>query len=194
MGPLGRRRFGDVDLAKGDAAGAGHVDGLCVTYGRSQVLFDVALDVPAIGAVAVLGRNGVGKTTLLKSIIGELPAMLGTTRFNGRDVTRLPTEQRVRLGLGFVPQEHLVFARLSVRENLALGSLGRRDDRARRDVLEIFPKLAQRPSGISPRARCQAVSARCWPSPGRLLLKPRLLLLDEPTVSGLGPSKKSPSD
>lgn len=155
------------------------VDGLCVAYGRSQVLFDVTLEVPATGAVAVLGRNGVGKTTLLKTVMGELPAMRGATRFDGQDVTRMPTERRVRLGLGYVPQEQSVFARLSVRENLAVGSLGRRDAMARQDVLEIFPKLGQRldqPAGtLSGGERKMLAIARA------LLLKPRLLLLDEPT-------------
>jgi branched-chain amino acid transport system ATP-binding protein len=155
------------------------VDGLCVAYGRSQVLFDVTLEVPATGAVAVLGRNGVGKTTLLKTVMGELPAMRGVTRFDGQDVTRMPTERRVRLGLGYVPQEQSVFARLSVRENLAVGSLGRRDAMARQDVLEIFPKLGQRldqPAGtLSGGERKMLAIARA------LLLKPRLLLLDEPT-------------
>jgi branched-chain amino acid transport system ATP-binding protein len=143
------------------------------------VLFDVSLDVPPTGAVAVLGRNGVGKTTLLKAIMGELPATRGTARFNGQEVTRMPTERRVRLGLGYVPQEHSVFARLSVRENLAVGSLGRRDAAARQDVLEMFPKLGQRldqPAGtLSGGERKMLAIARA------LLPKPRLLLLDEPT-------------
>jgi branched-chain amino acid transport system ATP-binding protein len=154
------------------------VNGLCAGYGRSQVLFDVDLDVPRTGAVAVLGRNGVGKTTLMKAIIGELPAMAGRVQFGAQDITALRTEQRVRLGLGYVPQEHAVFARLSVRDNLAVGSLGGGHDLLD-DILSLFPKLSQRldqPAGtLSGGERKMLAMARA------LLLKPRVLLLDEPT-------------
>ena len=88
---------------------------VCASYDRSQVLFGVSLTAPRRGAVAVLGRNGAGKTTLMKTIIGEMAAHAGDIRFDGRDASRLPTDQRVRLGLGYVPQEHGVFGRLSVR-------------------------------------------------------------------------------
>lgn len=154
------------------------VSGLCAGYGRSQVLFDVDLDVPRTGAVAVLGRNGAGKTTLMKAIIGELPAMAGCVRFSARDITMLRTEQRVRLGLGYVPQEHAVFARLSVRDNLAVGSLGGGGG-ALEDVLSLFPKLSRRldqaAGTLSGGERKMLAMARA------LLLKPRVLLLDEPT-------------
>jgi branched-chain amino acid transport system ATP-binding protein len=92
-----------------------HVRDLCASYDRSQVLFGVSLTVPRRGAIAVLGRNGAGKTTLLKTIVGEMAAHGGDIQFEGRDATRLPTEARVRLGVGYVPQEHGVFGRLSVR-------------------------------------------------------------------------------
>ena len=155
------------------------VNGLCAGYGRSQVLFDVALKVPPTGAVAVLGRNGVGKTTLMKAIIGELPATTGQLSFNGHDVTRLPTERRVRLGLGYVPQEFSIFARLSVRENLAVGNLRGRNGAAVDEVVEIFPKLGQRldqvAGTLSGGERKMLAIARA------LLLRPRVLLLDEPT-------------
>ena len=75
-------------------------------YGRSQVLFDVSLSIPWRGAVAVLGRNGAGKTTLMKAIIGELAISSGQMSFDGRDITGRPTEQRARMGIGYVPQEH----------------------------------------------------------------------------------------
>jgi len=93
---------------------------LCAAYGRSQVLFNVGVTAPRRGAVAILGRNGAGKTTLLKTIMGELKATAGAINLDGRDALRLPTERRVRLGIGYVPQEHAVFGRLSVRENARL--------------------------------------------------------------------------
>ena len=95
-------------------------------YGRSQVLFDVNLGIPWRGGVAVLGRNGAGKTTLMKTIVGELPVWKGEVGFDGRDISRRATQERVRAGIGYVPQEHSVFARLSVRDNLAVGSLASR--------------------------------------------------------------------
>ncbi len=154
------------------------VSNLSAGYGRSQVLFDVGLRVPRTGAVAVLGRNGVGKTTLLKTIIGELPAAAGHAILAGRDIIALRTEQRVRLGLGYVPQEHAVFAKLSVRDNLAVGALRRRQE-ALGDVLSLFPKLGERlgqaAGTLSGGERKMLAMARA------LLLKPRVLLLDEPT-------------
>ena len=118
-----------------------HLD---VGYGRSQVLFDVNLGIPWRGGVAVLGRNGAGKTTLMKTIVGELPAWKGEVAFDGRDISRRRTEERVRAGIGYVPQEHAVFARLSVRDNLAVGSLVNKHAAAGDRVLAIFPKLGQR--------------------------------------------------
>jgi branched-chain amino acid transport system ATP-binding protein len=76
---------------------------LCVSYGLSQMLFDVTLAAPRHGAIAVLGRNGAGKSTLLKTIVGELAPHSGSIAFNHRDITRLPTERRIRSGLGYVP-------------------------------------------------------------------------------------------
>ena len=112
-------------------------------YGRSRVLFDQPQHTLARRR-AVLGRNGAGKTTLMKTIIGELAISSGEMSFDGRDITRCQTEQRVRMGIGYVPQEHSIFARLSVRDNLAVGALFNGDHTAVDRVLAMFPKLGQR--------------------------------------------------
>ena len=155
------------------------VHGLCVSYGRSQVLFDVSLAVPRQGGVAVLGRNGAGKTTLLKTIIGEHEASGGCIAFGGRDFMRMPTERRVRMGLGYVPSEHAVFGRLSVGENLALGALSSPNSSPVERVLTMFPKLGKRlgqPAGTLSGGEQKMLAI------GRALLSnPKLLLLDEPT-------------
>ena len=148
-------------------------------YGRSQVLFGVSLTVPWRGGVAILGRNGAGKTTLMKAIVGELPLLDGAVSLDARSVGQLPTEQRIRLGLGYVPQEHSVFGRLSVRDNLAVGALTNRDSQAVNRVLEIFPKLGQRMDQV---AGTLSGGERKMLAIGRALLSdPRVLLLDEPT-------------
>jgi urea transport system ATP-binding protein len=152
---------------------------VCASYDRSQVLFRASLTAPRRGAVAVLGRNGAGKTTLMKTIIGEMAAHAGDIRFDGRDVTRLPTDQRVRLGLGYVPQEHGVFGRLSVRENLQVGAAAAGNRRAIDSVLSVFPKLGQR---LGQPAATLSGGERKMLAIGRALLsRPQLLLLDEPT-------------
>jgi branched-chain amino acid transport system ATP-binding protein len=148
-------------------------------YGRSQVLFDVNIGIPWRGGVAVLGRNGAGKTTLMKTIVGELATLKGEMFFDGRDIARRQTEERIRMGIGYVPQEHSVFARLSVRDNLAVGALVNPNPAAIDRVLAIFPKLGQRldqPAGtLSGGERKMLAIARA------MLGDPKLLLLDEPT-------------
>ncbi len=153
-----------------------HVD---AGYGRSQVLFDVNVSIPWRGGVAVLGRNGAGKTTLMKAIVGELALTNGDMKFDGRDISRSQTEERVRMGIGYVPQEHSVFARLSVRDNLAVGALYNHDGSAIDRVLAIFPKLAQR---LDQPAGTLSGGERKMLAIGRAMLgDPKLLLLDEPT-------------
>ena len=155
------------------------ISNLDAGYGRSQVLFDVSLSVPWRGGVAILGRNGAGKTTLMKAIVGELPLLGGAVCLDKRSVGQLPTEQRIRLGLGYVPQEHSVFGRLSVRDNLAVGALTNRDSGAVNRVLEIFPKLGQRMDQV---AGTLSGGERKMLAIGRAMLSnPRVLLLDEPT-------------
>ena len=153
-----------------------HID---TGYGRSQVLFDVNIGIPWRGGVAVLGRNGAGKTTLMKAIVGELALSKGDIGFDGRDISRLQTEERARMGIGYVPQEHSVFARLSVRDNLAIGALNNRDKAAVDRVFSFFPKLKQR---LDQPAGTLSGGERKMLAIGRALLgEPKLLLLDEPT-------------
>jgi len=139
----------------------------------------VTLNVPWHWGVAILGRNGAGKTTVMKAIVGELPLLGGSITLDMREVGQLPTEQRIRLGVGYVPQEHSIFARLSVRDNLAVGAMTNRDSRAVNRILEIFPKLGQRMDQV---AGTLSGGERKMLAIGRALLSdPRLLLLDEPT-------------
>ncbi|WP_292386051.1 ABC transporter ATP-binding protein [Mesorhizobium sp.] len=137
------------------------------------------MQIPRRGGTAVLGRNGAGKTTLMKAIVGELPLRGGALRLDSRGLETLPTEKRIRLGIGYVPQEHAVFARLSVRDNLAVGMLSTRNHDALDRVLTIFPKLAHRlgqaAGTLSGGERKMLAIARA------LLTNPRVLLLDEPT-------------
>ncbi len=160
-------------------AGFLDVRNLAAAYGRSQVLFDISLTAPRRGGVAVLGRNGVGKTTLLKTIIGELGASGGSVQLDGNDALRLQTERRIRAGMGYVPQEHAVFGKLSVRENLEVGALAGGDRTAIDRALAIFPKLGQR---LAQPAGTLSGGERKMLAIGRALLaNPKLLLLDEPT-------------
>jgi branched-chain amino acid transport system ATP-binding protein len=152
---------------------------LCAGYGHSQVLFGVTLRAGRSGGVAILGRNGAGKSTLLKTLIGEIRPISGTIWFDGTDSTGERTERRVRRGMGYVPQEHAVFGKLSVRENLALGALAQKDNSGIELALEFFPKLGQR---LSQQAGTLSGGERKMLAIGRALLsRPQLLLLDEPT-------------
>jgi len=155
------------------------VRGVSAGYGRSQVLFDVSLSAKERGAIAVLGRNGAGKTTLMKTIMGELGSAGGAVLVAGRDLTRMPTDRRVRLGLGYVPQEYAVFGRLSVRENLEVSMLTSRDRAGFKRILAMFPKLAER---LDQTASTLSGGERKMLAIGRALLaNPTILLLDEPT-------------
>ncbi len=154
--------------------------GLCTYYGTSQALFDVSLSVPRRGGVAILGRNGAGKTTLLKSLSGDLNPTRGSLQFDGAEVVSRPTEQRVRNGLGHVPQEQAVFGGLTVRENLLVGAMADPRKDARIDeVVQLFPKLGER---MSQQAGTLSGGERKMLAISRALLgRPKLLMLDEPT-------------
>ena len=154
------------------------VTNLCAGYGRSQVLFGLSLHAPDSGGIAILGRNGAGKTTLLKTIAGELRATAGQIRFSDQPTEHRAPEQRARDGIGYVPQEQAIFARMTVRENLLLGA-GGRDGGAVDQVLQIFPKLGAR---LGQTAATLSGGERKMLAIGRALLgRPRLLMLDEPT-------------
>jgi len=169
------------------------IRGLNVAYGESQVLWDVSLEVPAGGVVCLMGRNGVGKTTLLKSIMGLLPARAGSITLNGVELGSLRPEERAGHGIGYVPQGREIFPNLSVAENLRIGYLGRpksagNGKAAQGDiehVFDLFPKLKQllsRKGGVlSGGEQQQLAIARV------LLARPKLLLMDEPT-EGIQPN------
>nr|BFE69604.1 urea ABC transporter ATP-binding subunit UrtE [Actinoplanes digitatis] len=138
--------------------------------------------------VCLMGRNGVGKTTLLKAVMGVLPSRSGTVTFDGRDITRLKVHERVRLGLGYVPQGHETFPQLTVAENLQVAreSTGnRRTGGAVDEALDLFPALRgllkRRAGFLSGGQQQQLAIARA------LVTEPRMLLLDEPT-EGIQPS------
>ena len=158
-----------------------------IAYGRAEVVFGVSLDVPDQSFTCLMGRNGVGKTTLLNGLMGVLPLRAGCIRLDGRDITRMSTPQRARAGIGYVPQGHQVFPYLTTRENLAV--VLERDRHgsptALDDALDVFPalrKLLDRPAGLLSGGQAQQLAiARA------LVSKPQVLVLDEPT-EGIQPS------
>lgn len=156
--------------------------GVTAGYGRSMVLFDVDLSVPAGGAAAIMGHNGAGKTTLLRVAVGLLPVRSGTVLLDGEDVTKLAPNRRVRRGLGYVPQGQLCFPQMTTLENLQLVSTVRSDLDEVLDTFPVLNELLDRPAGLlSGGQRQQLAIART------LLTKPRLLILDEPT-EGIQPN------
>ena len=162
------------------------VSGLNQYYGGSHTLRDVAFEAPSGAVTAILGRNGVGKTTLLRCLAGLLPVRSGSIHFDNADVTRLPPHQRARLGLGYVPQGREIFPRLTVEENLRLG-LATKAPRASipQRIFEMFPVLAdmlnRRGGDLSGGQQQQLAIGRA------LAMGPKLLVLDEPT-EGIQPS------
>jgi urea transport system ATP-binding protein len=162
------------------------VTGLNQYYGGSHTLRDVAFEAPSGAVTAILGRNGVGKSTLLKCIAGLLPARSGAIDFDGSDVTRMPPHARARLGLGYVPQGREIFPRLSVEENLRLGLATKPPGTSiPQRVFEMFPVLAEmmgrRGGDLSGGQQQQLAIGRA------LAMEPKLLVLDEPT-EGIQPS------
>ena len=162
------------------------VSRLCSGYGRIPILAGVTLSVNEGEIVGILGHNGMGKTTLLRTLMGYLPATGGSVHFDGADITRLSPTARARRGIGYVPQGREIFATLTVAENLRMGCLRAPDIRQTIDaILADFPRLTRlldRPGGALSGGEQQLLAlARC------LCATPRLILLDEPT-EGIQPS------
>jgi branched-chain amino acid transport system ATP-binding protein len=162
------------------------VEGLASGYGTSQVVSDVSFTLAKSEVLAIVGRNGMGKTSLLKTLLGFLPAWRGTIRITGHDVTRMPPHLKRRLGVVYVPQEQALFQDLSIRDNLRLGILSDRDFAAALDqVGQWFPvltqRLRQRAGTLSGGEQKMLILARA------LMARPEILLLDEVT-EGLQPS------
>jgi branched-chain amino acid transport system ATP-binding protein len=155
------------------------VSDLAARIGRVPILSGVSLEVPGTGIVALLGRNGVGKTTTLRAVMGVVEATGGSIRFSGRDITRLKPHLRPGLGIGYVPQGRGVFPLLTVRENLLLGLSGPPDPAVEARIFERFPRLAER---LAQKAGTMSGGEQQMLAIARALMtRPRLLILDEPT-------------
>jgi urea transport system ATP-binding protein len=162
------------------------VAGLNQYYGGSHILRNVAFDAPAGAITVVLGRNGVGKTTLLKSLMGVVPVKTGSIKLDGVDLTHATPYQRARAGIGYVPQGREIFGRLTVHDNLRMGLAHKpRTTPLPGELFELFPVLKQmlgrRGGDLSGGQQQQLAIARA------LAAAPKLLVLDEPT-EGIQPS------
>ncbi len=163
------------------------ISALNTYYGDSHILQGVDLEIAPGTAVGLLGRNGMGKTTLIRSLMGYVPAASGTVSWRGRDVTRNPPERMARLGIGYVPEGRGIFPNLSVRENLVMTARrghGGRNDWTYERVLDTFPRLAER---LGHGGHQLSGGEQQMLSIGRALMtNPDLMILDEAT-EGLAP-------
>lgn len=162
------------------------VEGLNQYYGGSHILRGLSFEAPPGKVTALLGRNGVGKTTLLKALLGVVPVESGAVTFQGKDLTRAPSYERAQAGIGYVPQGREIFPRLTVEENLLMGLAGKQvSARLPPRIFELFPvlrtMLSRRGGDLSGGQQQQLAIGRA------LAMEPALLVLDEPT-EGIQPS------
>lgn len=162
------------------------LSGVHVGYGRTTVVHGASVDVPAGGVAAVMGHNGAGKTTLLRAAVGLLQPSSGSIMLDGEDITRMRPNERVKRGVGYVPQGQQCFPQLTTAENLQLVADTRRDGKKLiAEALDLFPALrellSRRAGLLSGGQRQQLAIARA------LITKPRMLILDEPT-EGIQPT------
>lgn len=163
------------------------IQGLNQFYGESHILWDLDLEVPEGSCTCLMGRNGVGKTTLLKCLMGLLPTRSGSIRFDGRDIAATAAEQRANIGIGYVPQGREIFSQLTVEENLRIGLFARSDGLKEipERIFQLFPvlkdMLRRRGGDLSGGQQQQLAIGRA------LAIDPKLLILDEPT-EGIQPN------
>jgi len=163
------------------------VKGLNQFYGGSHILWDLDMDVPKGSCTCLMGRNGMGKTTLLRCVMGLVPARTGKIEFDGQDLRPLSAEARARMGIGYAPQGREIFSQLSVEENLRIGLAARRQssNAVPERIFELFPvlrrMLRRRGGDLSGGQQQQLAIGRA------LVVQPTLLVLDEPT-EGIQPN------
>ena len=161
------------------------ISDLHVAYGQSEVLHGLNVSVAPNEIVAVMGRNGMGKTTLMKALMGVVPTRRGSVSMNGADLTTLKSYERVVHGLAYVPQGRMIFSSMTVQENIETGLVASGENTVPGDIYELFPVLLEmrkrRGGNLSGGQQQQLAIARA------LATKPKVLLLDEPT-EGIQPS------
>ncbi|MDB5780873.1 ABC transporter ATP-binding protein [Caballeronia mineralivorans] len=163
------------------------VSGLNAFYGRAQILYDVELEVGRGEVVALMGRNGAGKSTTMKALMGMLPSRHGAINFCGHDIVKLPPYRIARLGMGFVPEDRRVFGDLSVMENLDTGRQPPRENAPRwtpEKLFRLFPNLGEMPN--RPGSQMSGGEQQMLTVSRTLMGNPTLVLLDEPS-EGVAP-------
>ena len=156
-----------------------------VAYGQSEVISNMNIDIAANEIVAIIGRNGMGKTTLMKSLIGMIPGRSGRIKLGDMDLSAMQSHERVKRGMAFVPQGRMIFSTMTVKENIETGLTTVKDKKIPERLYELFPVLremkARRGGNLSGGQQQQLAIARALAS------RPKILLLDEPT-EGIQPS------